>query len=1528
MKEKLAKLAELLLDTGKRNNLINFKDNKTNTVEIVAPSFDAVVKKLANAYVFEAFDPKLDGEDEGGRLTDARLKEILKNKGQYISKYECKLSKTSQILAYNSSASPIKALKNIEKRWRSAIDETGVNIAYLAIGFIRWNEEDKLDESYLAPILLAPISLARKSNVDPYRISVYVDDIILNPTFAYKLQSEFNIVLPEYDDGEDDNIKDYLLRVGEMIAKLKWQVEYTCKIGLFSFLKINMYRDLKDNADIIVQNGNIQKMLGGTFTANQADSRGGAEAKFNVVDADSSQLKAIEMAKSGESFVLQGPPGTGKSQTITNIIAECIADGKKVLFVSEKLAALNVVYNKLKQVGLEDFCLQLHSHKANKKDFIQELCRTMRLEKSGVSSKAAQEEDRLNKSHVILDNYVDVLHGKIDVIDKSLFGLIQEVCACKNSVELDYFVKDVKQKGDKYVASIVDLLEQYAEYSQYIGYDYKEHTWYGYEDKDISLQRKYKVKKSVGAIKDICQDAEDIADDAYTQFGIEKMSTFYQLEYYGNFFNFICKSTYLSPKILDKSKAKRAKESLEKLRPLAESIKQLRQTLANDFSDGILQLDGKAGKELLTKCSGVFSRLFDKNYKTLIAQLKSYSKTGKVNYKQALSAVGILQEIQEKIAEFDSKDDLFKKALSPKYQGVDSDWGLLDCELSDMEYFVEVIDDFGALSLKSYDEFSDLAPTLGEYADRCMQIFLRVEDEEEFVDSFDKDVFDIKDAQFDYLFKRMCRCQADIDSIDNWNRFAVIYYKLKSGEVLDFVDAAIAKGVAVNDYADVFKRIFYMQWIDEVIQKDEFLQIMNRVTHDKTVGIFCEKDVRNFEISKAKIRSLLSSLRPDLNLIAPGSAVANLLNEGGKKRRLKSIRVLLGEIRELAQTLKPCFLMSPLSVSTYLAQDVKFDVVIFDEASQIFPQDAIGAIYRGSQVIVVGDSKQMPPSNFFVSIADQDEDDEDYADAKDFESVLDLCSTVLPQLRLKWHYRSRYESLIDFSNKQFYDGDLVTFPSSKVDAAGIGVDYHYVDGGTFDHKSRTNRAEAEYIVDLVFDNIDKYPDRSLGVVAFSISQQDLIENLIAKRRLADPSKEEFFATDKQEQFFVKNLETVQGDERDTIIFSIAYGKDKDGKMSHNFGPVNRVGGERRLNVAITRAKLNVQLVASIHDYDIDLKNSASVGARLLKEYIGYAERGAVASESADVTEFGEGDMFEFEMEVAQFLRSKGYDVDTKIGASVANVDMGVRLPNGEDYILAVECDGRAYKNAGNTRDRDRLRGSVLQRMGWHYHRVWAIDWIKNKKDEKERLLQAVKDAAEFPSSNVESVHGSADIPDSFEECIESGGYQFPTYRTADLEKAKAAAGADYQLYVRKVLEKEAPLSEELFLKRSIRDFSREKLTDAVWDKFNRLMSRCQVEGIVRSNGFMFIKNRDVEFRVPSEDFVRELKFISLEELGVGMSEIIRKNVSVERMGLYKLLATLLGFSKLGEAMVRRFDGALQLIKDVIDVDGEMLSIKG
>ena len=1522
MKEKLAKLTEMLLDTGKRNNLINFRDNKSNTLEVVYPDFITLFHKADGNVVFEVFDPQIDVDEFDERISESKLKEKLKDKTQYIDNYTKKIKKASQILVYNKDVTPIKAMRGVEKRAKTAIEETGVNIAYMAFGFISWYEEQYPDVKYDAPILLAPISLSKSSSVEPYRIKVTGDDMILNPTFAYKLLSDYKIELPEYDD---EGIDEYLQKIDVIVGKLKWQVSKVCKIGLFSFLKINMYMDLKDNADAVLQNANVRSLLGEGRTV--AFEQKLQEAQFNVVDADSSQLRAIEMAKAGESFVLQGPPGTGKSQTITNILAECMGDGKKVLFVSEKLAALDVVYNKLKQAGLEDFCLQLHSHKANKRDFIQELCRTMRLSKSGVSSKASEEEDRLNKSHIILDNYVDVLHRPNDVIGKSLYELIQEVCSDEGTAKMNFFVDDIENKGESYIKSAVDLIENYAEYTSSIGYDYKSNPWLGYVSEDNSYQQKFKTQTSLESLSKKLVKCNIYSQKLSKEYGIENIKTLQELGLYAKLFELIGASQYVSGNLLDKRTLRGVIDKVIQLRPLADEIKTVEEAIKADYNSGIFQLDATQANTVLQKNSSAFSRLFSKEYKNLLNKIKADRKNGKASYKDALTLIKLLIEYNDKTLQFAKSEESVKEKLSSNYCGVNTNWQTLDRELATLRDLLAKISDLGNLTqiFDGEDEVYDreqLASLANDISDLTASV-----DNEEVIEHFDRAIFDIYSTAFEALEKKLNGCLANLDALDSWTRFLSVLKALNEKGLTQYIDVAVKEEVLPSDMARVFKKIFYSQWIDVIIQREEFLRVLPRVTHDKTVGIFCDKDMRGFEISKAKVRAALSALRPDLSLIAPGSAVANLLNEGGKKRRQKPIRTLLSQIRELAQNLKPCFLMSPLSVSTFLTSDVKFDVVVFDEASQIFPQDAIGAIYRGKQLIVVGDSKQMPPSNFFTSVVEVD-DMEDDEDVKDFESVLDLCSTVMPQLRLKWHYRSRYEQLIEFSNRNFYEGDLVTFPSSKIDREGIGVDFKFVEGGVFDHKSRTNRAEADFIVDLVFENIEKYPDRSLGVVAFSISQQDLIERLLAKRRLQDSRYEEFFASDKVEPFFVKNLETVQGDERDTIIFSVAYGKDKDGKMSQNFGPINKMGGERRLNVAFTRAKLNVQLVASVHSYDINLKNSNSLGARLLRDYIEFAQNGSTDVE-IDTADNEDCQSFDFEMQVAQFLRSKGYEVDVKIGASAGSVDIGVKALGGDDYVLAVECDGRSYKSAKNTRDRDRLRASILQRMGWHYHRVWAIDWIKNNKDEKDRLLKALEEALQAPSCDTVEENDSVDVTlDDFEVEQISADFKFSDYSTADIQQAKRASRGDYLKYLRLVLEKEAPLSEELFLKRTIRDFDRAKITDVVWEKFNRLTSRCQSEGIVRKNGFMYIKNRPVELRLPNADFVREVKYIALEELADGMYKIICKNITVDRMGLYRMLAKLLGFNKLGEAMIRRFDEALALIKGQIDIEGEDFSIKG
>lgn len=881
---------------------------------------------------------------------------------------------------------------------------------------------------------------------------------------------------------------------------------------------------------------------------------------------------------------------------------------------------------------------------------------------------------------------------------------------------------------------------------------------------------------------------------------------------------------------------------------------------------------------------------------------------------------------------FEAIESPLKSSLGSAYKGVDSDWTIILNQIAKLKELFDSGASFSKLEMFTnvdYEEhksdFAVIAKQLGELREKCNNAV------ELLSKSFDSDIFDIKNSSFEELLSKFKACINEFDKLDNWCRFESLLNKLKSQEITEYIDATIEANVRAEDIISAYQRNFYRQWIDYIQHLTPVLSGFNRVAHDQQVNTFSKEDNTQFAISKVQIRSKLSQNRPSLDYVSPGSAVSVLLREGEKRRKQKSIRKLMDEAGELIQVIKPCFLMSPLSVSTFLNTDsVKFDTVVFDEASQIFPQDAIGAIYRGKQLIVVGDSRQMPPSNFFGSNVELDDGDEETGDITDFESILDLCSTTFAQLRLRWHYRSRYEQLITFSNRHFYDNDLVTFPSSTTDKKWIGVDYYCVEDGIFDHRSRNNRKEAEFIVDLIYKNIEQFPDRSLGVVAFSVSQQDLIDKLLSKRRQADPSKEFFFRRDAEEPFFIKNLETVQGDERDTIIFSVAYAKDSSGRLMHNFGPLNRVGGERRLNVAVTRAKFNVQLVASIHHTDIDLGRTKAEGARLLKNYLDYAENGAVAIErEINVNSFEQFDS-EFELEVCEFLRQNGYDVDTQVGCSNFKIDLGIKRHDTSDYVLAVECDGATYHSSKNARDRDRLRQQILENMGWKFYRIWSTDWFKNTSVEKERLLKAAKEAMnddvlhEINSNRDEENETSAD--EVFEETMQENHKTFPEYKQADVYRFSVTD--NFQAFVKKVMDIEAPVSEEWLLKRIPWMFGREKVTKAVKDEYEKKMFRCERNGIIRRNGFLYSSGmKEFELRVPNGvDDKRDISYICREELGSGMFEIIKQNMSIEKESLYKYLAKLLGINRLTDKVVWKMDDALDAIKTLVEIDNGIISI--
>jgi very-short-patch-repair endonuclease len=497
--------------------------------------------------------------------------------------------------------------------------------------------------------------------------------------------------------------------------------------------------------------------------------------------------------------------------------------------------------------------------------------------------------------------------------------------------------------------------------------------------------------------------------------------------------------------------------------------------------------------------------------------------------------------------------------------------------------------------------------------------------------------------------------------------------------------------------------------------------------------------------------SRLISRLPNFDAFSSNGEMGLLRREMAKQRRLMPTRLLIAALPNLLPALKPCMMMSPLSVSTFLgSSNYEFDTVIFDEASQIRTEDAIGAIFRADQAIIAGDSKQLPPTDFFSSYmsgSDEFEEDEGggFNDTGAYESLLDE-ATLLPTQTLLWHYRSRHEHLITFSNAKIYQGNLITFPSSVEKNDGMGVEYIHVAGGRYDRGGRNgNKAEAEKVAELVFSHFEEYPDRSLGIIAFGEVQQSAIQDALIAKRRERPEFEPFFKDSNEEALFIKNLETVQGDERDTIIFSIGYAPDATGKFIMNFGPLSRDGGERRLNVAVTRARYNLKLVGSIMPTDIDVDRISGQGPKLLRLYIDFAINGPNAILGEITASDGLYFDSDFEVSVYEFLAANGFDVSTQVGCSGYRIDMAVRHPqyNG-GFAIGVECDGAMYHSARTARERDRLRQTVLEDMGWVIYRVWSTDWIKDRNTEGERLLNAVQAAIDNYRGFVPTpTHGTA-----------------------------------------------------------------------------------------------------------------------------------------------------------------------------------------
>ncbi len=509
---------------------------------------------------------------------------------------------------------------------------------------------------------------------------------------------------------------------------------------------------------------------------------------------------------------------------------------------------------------------------------------------------------------------------------------------------------------------------------------------------------------------------------------------------------------------------------------------------------------------------------------------------------------------------------------------------------------------------------------------------------------------------------------------------------------------------------DLFLKSFWSGWLDAMFQSDPVLNAYRRGEHEATLKEFRELDRKIIQQGAGRIIAILDPLQSNRDGGEPG--VALLMKEAHKKTKHLTLRQLFDHLPALLLQLKPCMLMSPLSVSQFLPAGMQFDLIVFDEASQILPEDAVGAIYRGKQLVVSGDNQQLPPTTFFQQNADDGNEEEE---VPLFESILDAClGAGVPQRMLRWHYRSQHEHLIAFSNECFYDGRLVTFPSASLQDSAFGVQLHHVADGIYDRSGRRdNPREAQVVAQLALDHFRNTPDKTLGIIAFSYAQMDAIEDEIERRLRDQPDLERFVHGDRLEGFFVKNLETVQGDERDVILLSVGYGRDAQGRIELNFGPLNREGGERRLNVAVTRARQRLIVVSSIRARDLDLAGSKARGLSHLRLYLDFAERGTLALEpdaQAPAPFTGLHD------DVMAELKKLGFNSAAMIGCGSCRLDIGVRDPKQSDrFVLGIEFDGADHARAQTARDRDRLRPEVFARLGWKLHRIGAPDWIAQRR---------------------------------------------------------------------------------------------------------------------------------------------------------------------------------------------------------------------
>lgn len=1354
---RLDKWRQKLLDLSLRNRLLNFKDTK-RSIPLLCPDLARFEDMLADGASFQILPRPRDLGAGDPRNGEAHWRRTGKEALGEIAREELDAKRIHSDLDQEELENRLLATYRTARVLR---EEGGASSLYLAIGFLAWTETSTSEQRRYAPLLLLPLELHRKSAREGFSLSLGDEDARFNATLLEMLHREHGVEIPGLDplpeDGSGLDVSGILRVVRQAVRDIdRWEVLDVARIGLFSFSKFLMWRDLSQRLEDLLRNKVVDHLVnrpGHAFddavtlpSPERLDDERPIARTFCPLPADSSQLAAVFAAADGKSFVLEGPPGTGKSQTIANLIAHCLAEGKSVLFVSEKMAALEVVHRRLQKIGLGRHCLELHSNKAHKREVIGQLAAAMdRMEPTSPEG-WEREARRLEELRQDLNRYVRTLHERHPA-GHSVFQATSRLIALRN-------VERVDLRWESPDAIDVDTLVRLREITDQLAAaagaceTLRGNAWEHVGRSDWSVGWQDEVKRAVAELAHAVAALETCWTDAARSLRIEEpdpsIEALATLREVGDL---LLASPGPPVPLLVRSDWQEMNERIGAWIEHGRRRDELRTGLFARFSEGILKLDVGDLSERLRASRRSFGPLRWWRRRPVRKALRSVAKDRKApaaaEIEQLLRQTRRLQEEDSALAR---AGDEAREILGRFWNGGEAEWGALQSVRDwarrfrtlaqrvageDLERAARLREHWARLAT----EGRELLATEGSVG-RVLIAFRAAHESLLAVRGRVAELLAL-DAQACWgeasapgvLARMRDRARRWSEATTNlrdwcaWRRQRAFAHGERLGPL---IEACESNRVAPSELLRVFDRSYYEWWLAAVVDREPVLNQFVSYEHERRIQRFREADDRFADLTQDLVQARLAERATRWIAEAkPNAEIAVIKKEAAKKARHLPVRALFQRTPGLLPHLKPCLLMSPMSVAQYLdPAHPPFDLVVFDEASQIPVWDAVGALARGHQAVIVGDPKQLPPTNFFMKADDEQDESEESGDFETLESVLDDCIAAnLPWLRLDCHYRSRHETLIAFSNFNYYDNRLVTFPSPH--RTGLGVSWSHVASGVYDRgKSRTNRAEAEAVVAEIVRRL-REPDLSrytIGVVTFNLAQQNLIENLLDKARQEDPALEPFFDEGQPERIFVKNLENVQGDERDVILFSICYGPDPQGRVAMNFGPVNREGGERRLNVAVTRARREVIVFSTVRPEHIDLARTRARGVRDLKQFLEYAARGvSVLGASANFDADADFDS-PFEKAVHDALVARGWTAHLQVGCSGYRIDLAIVDPEMPGrYLLGVECDGANYHRARTARDRDKLREAVLRELGWKLHRIWSTDWWQDPDREIEKL---------------------------------------------------------------------------------------------------------------------------------------------------------------------------------------------------------------